>query len=307
MPDINYSPKIIGERIRTQRKAHNLTQEQLCEKINIGRTKLSNCESASENEFEKILDLDILLRMCNLFDCELGYLLGEHEEKTRICADIHKEIGLTEEAINKLKEKVNISERAFKKYGTKKVWADEELMFISKFILECKSISDSILDIIITQKKVTQLPHDENYALLKDIFDKTYSRFDFKSLGASFNESLFYDTLEEELEYKFNNPEQLKERSEEANWMLQQVIDNGIYKEIDGKFIQISFDEAERFKEQLLNPNIDIESYMLERYQDVYHYLKLEKEGFERETKMIMFSISDIFLDIVKDFINQNE
>ena len=94
-----YDKEKIGERIKTQRNLHNLTQQSLSEKIGIGRTKLVQYEKGKD-----LPPFDAMLEMCNMFNCELGYLLCEHEEKTRTATDIHDVTGLSEDAINKLIE-----------------------------------------------------------------------------------------------------------------------------------------------------------------------------------------------------------
>lgn len=89
-----YDEKLIGKRIQTERKLLNLNQEELCEKLSIGRTMLSLYETG-----KRIPDLDILLAMCEVFQCEIGYLLGEYDCKTKTATDVHAITGLSENAI----------------------------------------------------------------------------------------------------------------------------------------------------------------------------------------------------------------
>mgnify|MGYP004455315939 CR=1 FL=1 len=96
---MNYNLKIIGGRIKTQRKELGLSQDALSEMLNCDRGVLGKYEKG-----ERLPPLDLLLYMCDKFDCDLGYLLGEYEEKTRVNADICKETGLDEEAIIFLKK-----------------------------------------------------------------------------------------------------------------------------------------------------------------------------------------------------------
>ena len=88
----------IGERIRTERKKLDLTQDGLAEKIDIGsRQTIAQWENGVA-----LPPLSKLLCMCDLFGCEIGYLLCDYDCKTRTATDIHKEIGLSEVAISKL-------------------------------------------------------------------------------------------------------------------------------------------------------------------------------------------------------------
>ena len=88
----------IGERIRTERKKLDLTQDGLAEKIDIGsRQTIAQWENGVA-----LPPLSKLLCMCDLFGCEIGYLLCDYDCKTRTATDIHKEICLSEVAISKL-------------------------------------------------------------------------------------------------------------------------------------------------------------------------------------------------------------
>ena len=46
--------------------------------------------------------LDYLMKLCDIFDCELGYLLCEYDCKKRDTADVQNITGLSEDAIEKL-------------------------------------------------------------------------------------------------------------------------------------------------------------------------------------------------------------
>lgn len=88
----------IGERIRTERKKLELTQDGLAEKIDIGsRQTIAQWENGVA-----LPPLSKLLCMCDLFGCEIGYLLCDYDCKTRTATDIQKETGLSEAAINEL-------------------------------------------------------------------------------------------------------------------------------------------------------------------------------------------------------------
>ncbi len=96
---MDYNLKIMGERIKTQRKELGLSQFELSGMLSCDRGVLGKYEKG-----ERIPPLDLLFRMCEKFDCELGYLLGEYDEKTRTNTDICKETGLNETAISLLKK-----------------------------------------------------------------------------------------------------------------------------------------------------------------------------------------------------------
>lgn len=93
MNDI-YNLSVIGERIKLERKAADLSQDKLGEKLNYKRQTIAKWEKG--DSFPELADL---LKLCNLFGCELGYLLGEYDCKTREVTDVQKITGLSEQAI----------------------------------------------------------------------------------------------------------------------------------------------------------------------------------------------------------------
>lgn len=90
----------IGERILTERKKLGLTQDGLAEKIDIGsRQTIGQWENGTA-----LPSLSKLLCMCDLFDCEIGYLLCEYDCKTRAATDVKSETGLSERAVYELQQ-----------------------------------------------------------------------------------------------------------------------------------------------------------------------------------------------------------
>lgn len=96
---IEYNFTKIGERIKNLRKSKHLTQDELCEQLCINRNTLSAVERGSEKQCR----LDILLKCCSIFDCDMGYLLGEFDECKKLDTQfIHSQTGLTETSISNL-------------------------------------------------------------------------------------------------------------------------------------------------------------------------------------------------------------
>lgn len=100
MSDYDYQK--IGKRIRSERqKAGYTSQEKFAENF-----FLSNSSRQTVGKWENgksLPNIDNLLIMCDLFHCQLGYLLCEYDCKTGENTNIRKVTGLSEEAINKLK------------------------------------------------------------------------------------------------------------------------------------------------------------------------------------------------------------
>lgn len=102
--EYNYSE--IGFRIRNERRAKEWSQEELIARLQyreagIGRNKVSDVENG-EVEAVKSLSLDTLEALCDLFECDLGYLLGEYAERRREAAEVCYTTGLSETAVQRL-------------------------------------------------------------------------------------------------------------------------------------------------------------------------------------------------------------
>ena len=95
---MEYNFKKIGARIRAERKKLGLSQQELCDKINLSqRATLGRFECGTSET-----PLWVLVELCRVFDCELGFLLCEHNEKTRLNADICEITGLSEKAVENI-------------------------------------------------------------------------------------------------------------------------------------------------------------------------------------------------------------
>lgn len=93
-----YNEKKIITRIYAEIKESPYSQVSFCEKIGYSRVSLNNCRKNGI-----IPPLEVLCRMCELLNCELGYLLCEYDCKTRENTDIQKAIKLEENTIKRIK------------------------------------------------------------------------------------------------------------------------------------------------------------------------------------------------------------
>ena len=103
---LRYNSITVGERIRQARKELGWSQDKLIEQLQnrqagIGRTTLSAIESGKKDALDHV-SLSALCAMCDLFDCDMGYLLGEYEEKHRVAAEVCDATGLSETAVQRL-------------------------------------------------------------------------------------------------------------------------------------------------------------------------------------------------------------
>lgn len=81
------------------RNTKGYTQEKLAELLGISRDKLSKWENGA-----RFPDLNELLKICDIFDCDLDYLVGRIEQPTHSLQDISDITGLSIENIKRLQE-----------------------------------------------------------------------------------------------------------------------------------------------------------------------------------------------------------
>lgn len=100
MPVQRYDLKKIGKRIRFERRSLGFSRAEVFgEALHIGRTQVEQIEQG-----KRLPDLDTLVKMAELFDCEIGYLLCEYDSKTRAATDICNKTGLSAEAVYQLEK-----------------------------------------------------------------------------------------------------------------------------------------------------------------------------------------------------------
>ena len=101
---MKYSPEEIGKMIKKERKKRNLTQEKLGELLSPD-SPISEKQIAAYERGKPTPPIERLFKLCEIFDCELGYLLGEKEytNGTTLETSIEDFVGLDKESLNKLR------------------------------------------------------------------------------------------------------------------------------------------------------------------------------------------------------------
>lgn len=101
-----YNLKKIGMRLKEERKAAGFSsQDALSEFIEkVCHRSFKRQTIAKWERGEDMPPLEVMLKLCERYDCELGYLLCEHDTKIKTTVEISAETGLSEEAINHLRE-----------------------------------------------------------------------------------------------------------------------------------------------------------------------------------------------------------
>ena len=110
---MKYDTEVIGKIIRSERDRLRLTQPELGKQIGVVGKQISNYEKGITTP-----PIDVLFKMCDVFNCELGFLLGEEDysQGSKIETIIHQTTGLSTEAMNMIR-KVTGSDRTSIAFG----------------------------------------------------------------------------------------------------------------------------------------------------------------------------------------------
>lgn len=95
--------KLVGERIKKERKAAHLTQEELLVKVFLSKSSVASLRAWERGE--RLPDMDTLSRMCEVFQCDFGYLIGDYAERDYPTHKICEATGLSKKAVNILEKK----------------------------------------------------------------------------------------------------------------------------------------------------------------------------------------------------------
>ncbi len=92
--------KLIGARIKSERERHKISQEGLL--VKISRSYKSTKMLRDWENGIKLPGLNDLANMAALFSCDVGYLLGDYDQRTRDASDLCQLTGLSEAAASSL-------------------------------------------------------------------------------------------------------------------------------------------------------------------------------------------------------------
>ncbi|KFZ41693.1 XRE family transcriptional regulator [Anoxybacillus flavithermus] len=81
----------IGEQIRRLRNAHDWTQEQFAQRLNVSRSKVSKWENG-----EVLPDLQSVIDMSNIFRVSVDFLLGKHPTDEQLLQEVRLAYGTNE-------------------------------------------------------------------------------------------------------------------------------------------------------------------------------------------------------------------
>lgn len=152
---MRYNTEKIGKTIESERKKSGYSQEGLGKELGVVGKQISNYERG-----KTLPPTDVLFKMCDIFNCELGYLLGERDyiKGTKIKTLVSQETGLNIEALNVIKT-ITGTERSCINWGyesEKYRRVLNKLLISAEFIDFVKALGD--MEEVYEDKENTQQP-----------------------------------------------------------------------------------------------------------------------------------------------------
>lgn len=96
---MEYNLKTIGKNIKRERKKVKLSQEEFGELLGIARGRVGKIESGEDKNFS----ISHLMRMSEIFGCDIGALLGEYESQSAAEEKLTELTGLSQSAVRVLR------------------------------------------------------------------------------------------------------------------------------------------------------------------------------------------------------------
>ena len=173
--------RIFSERIRT-----GLNQKDFAKKVGISNQTFNNLENGKGS-----LKLEFLYQIAKACGCDISYLLGDTENRTYIATDICKETGLSEEAVNILKnEKESWEDLQEAKnnpdYHTTPVLFYNPTSFVDYLILNLEEMMDIIEEIKQIESDVENYRGSIVYDLLLEAYHHRDGMFNKFSMGDNY-------------------------------------------------------------------------------------------------------------------------
>lgn len=176
---MKYNAEFIGNTIRIERDKRNWSQKKLGDKLGITGKQVSKYEHG-----DPIPPIDVLLKLCEIFECELGYLLGEqsYSEGTKLQTAIHETLNLSLPATETIKKitGTNRSAISFGYQSPKFIRIINNLLSSPMFLCFVEAIGN--LDDCVFKQKAIFDSVEEKYGkeLFKQAMDMYYSSIDYE-------------------------------------------------------------------------------------------------------------------------------
>lgn len=288
----------IAERLREERKKHinsftgkPFSQQDLADEIGSKKNTVVNWER--RNGDNTIPPIDKLYELAELYDCDITYLLCEHDYRHSIDVDICDATGLSEEAVEYLTARQAQMKKFYERHSEYPITKNSTPDFISYFIVNGDKAIDSISKICGNRRALCELQNDPEFNTVKELYEKSSSAGnDWEYCGVNYGEQQFYDELEETLVEKYTK-EQEKTKIE-----IDQMVAEGAFIEVrnpDGKIVSIA--DPNHLANILRNYSPVPDDFM-PRFLDSYKLLR----DIDNDEQVLLFSASNAFVEMIKQY-----
>lgn len=181
---MKYSSEETGKIIKNLRNSKNWPQATLGKKIGVSGKQISSYEKG-----QPCPPIDVLFKLCDLFNCELGFLLGEEDYSsgTKIATAIEDELGLNTDSINSLKYFTGTERKCFNFGNESTLYRKILNNFISSpnFASLIESIINLDESIKLKEKIGSELEEKYEPDILNQAYDYDKSTIDYKHVNQS--------------------------------------------------------------------------------------------------------------------------
>lgn len=204
---MNNISEVIGERIKTCRSETKFTQDEIAEYCSVeSRQTVGKWERGISTP-----SIQQLYILCELFQCDIGYLLGEQTSKIRVIDDVQKVIPLSDNSIKYLMSTNKLHIKCIDALLTEKSFPDilGRLFAISSKEMAYQNIKkQSKKDKLITRNKKVSSVFDfiANKTYQEILIDKYWLNETFMALLPSVSKKL--QTCQEVTDFAQNYKEQ---------------------------------------------------------------------------------------------------
>ena len=176
---MKYNFTNIGNRIRDLRKSKKYSQDAFIEKLSEHGLKISrNTLSSIENGVESAYTFAFLKTISEIYNCDIGYILGEYEEKTQEIHQICANTGLSEKATNVIMQYHKENDFSWEMDLFNSMVENQNfLLFMYNlrfFVTECFEVDAGIYKL--TTKDIAFVKIQDNISMLAKDLELTFSK-----------------------------------------------------------------------------------------------------------------------------------
>ena len=175
---MNYDAKHIGNIIRQERTKRKWSQEKLGKYLNVTAKQVSKYEKG-----DPVPPMDMLISLCKVFECEMGYILGErsYEDGTALQTAIRDKLKLTKKATDNIQYIVGTTSQclSFGHESEKYVHILNKLLSSESFPVIIEKLGDLEDNLTTVQKSYDDVIKQYGQELVSQTQDYMHSTVDY--------------------------------------------------------------------------------------------------------------------------------